>query len=72
METTKRIYSIFSDGFCGYIFMSNWKYYERSEGVPDFEILDIDNYLLSLIYRGFSIKVFEPNTMEFERIKKAY
>ena len=68
---TKRIYSIFSDGLCGYIFMANGKYYERCNGLSDFEIFDLDNYILSLIYRGFSIKVFEPNTIEFERIKKA-
>ncbi len=65
---TKRLYSIFSDGICGSIYFENGQYVERCKDVEDFIILDLDNFLLTLIYRGFTIKAFEPNAKELDRV----
>lgn len=62
---TKRIYSIFADKTTGYIYSENEHYYFMyTNGVSEF-IADLDNFLLSLIYRGYSIKTFEPNNRNY-------
>lgn len=58
---TNKLYSIFSDGLCGSIYFENGQYIEKCKDIKDFVIIDLDQFLLSLIYRGYTIKVFGPN-----------